>query len=241
MELKLGKLPKRNDPRTLMFARYLNVANLPIIPKSVDYSAGITDWGMMLNDKIGDCAIAGPGHLIEAWTVGAKIIPDSEILKTYSAISGYDPLTGRNDSGCVLLDVLNFWRNKGIMDDKIGAFAEVDIKDENDIKAAIYLFNGLNIGVAIPESAEQQFSKGQPWKVVKNSNIVGGHCIILVGFDSKYYYAVTWGKVVKIEKAWLKKYMDEAWAIISQDYIFNGKTKQGFLSDQLIEDLKLIA
>jgi hypothetical protein len=95
--------------------------------------------------------------------------------------------------------------------------------------------------VALPESAENQFRQNKPWKIVKGSQIMGGHCIILIGYDSKYYYAVTWGQVVKIERTWLFKYMDEAYPIISKDYLLNDKTVAGFNMTQLQQDLKLIA
>jgi hypothetical protein len=239
-KLMMGKLPKKEDSRNLKFAKYLS-GTLPAIPKQYIGYKILTKWGMMLNDKIGDCTIAGAGHLINAWTSGKTIPPDYIIQKVYSDISGYDPTTGNKDDGCVELDVLNYWHKTGINGDTIGAFAEVNIKKEADIKAALYLFNGLYIGVNLPSSAEYQFQKGEPWKVVKGAQIVGGHCIVLVAYDETYYYAVTWGDIVKIEKAWLKKYMDEAYAIISQDYIQGGKTLQGYNIPALTTDMRLIS
>jgi hypothetical protein len=238
--LKLGKLPKKEDKRNLKFAKYLT-RPLPTIPIKVDYTAGITAWGMMLNDQLGDCTIAGEGHFIEAWTKGKTIIPDSVIKSVYSRNSGYNPQTGQNDNGCVELDVLNDWRKNGVGDDKIGAFTEVNIKKEAEIKAAIYLFNGLYIGVALPKSAEDQFNAGKPWTVVKGSQILGGHCVVLIGYDEQYYYTITWGSIVKIEKSWLKKYMDEAYAIISNDYFIGDKTAEGYDLETLNTDLQLIS
>jgi hypothetical protein len=148
-ELKLGKLHKRNDPRTLKFAAYVESYILPSIPKQAFYGASIKDWGMMLNDKIGDCTCAGIGHLVQDWTasVGSQFnIPDSDILKAYSDISGYDPKTGRNDTGCNMLDVLNYCCKKGIGGHTIEAYTEVNVKNETNIKAGIYLFEGFISG-----------------------------------------------------------------------------------------------
>ena len=240
MNLKLGKLPKKKDKRNLKFAKYLT-GTLPVIPTKVDYTAGITAWGMMLNDKLGDCTIASEGHLILAWTGGKTIVPDSVIGSVYSRNSGYDPKTGKNDNGCVELDVLNDWHKNGVGDDKIVAFTEVNIKREAEIKAAIYLFNGIYIGVALPRSAEEQFNTGKPWTVVKGSQIIGGHSVIIVGYDDQYYFIVSWGRIVKAERAWLKKYMDEAYAIISNDYFIGNKTAEGYDLEALNADLQLIS
>jgi len=237
---QLGKLPKKHDDRNLQFAKYLKADVLPPLPDKVDYTDGISGWGMMLNDKIGDCTIAAVGHLIEAWTDGKEIVPDSTIQAVYSAISGYDPVTGNNDNGCAELDVLNYWQTTGVNGDTIGAFAEIDINQPIDIKTALYMFNGVYIGVNLPESAETEFENNQPWVVVNGSPIEGGHAIILVGFDNTYYYAVTWGAVVSIDPAWITKYMDEAYAIISNDYFSGTKTAEGFDIATLTADLKLI-
>ena len=237
---KLGKLPKKSDSRNLQFSKYLKAGVLPHVPSTVDYSDKISQWGMMLNDTIGDCTIAAAGHLIEAWSDGKIIVPDPTIQSVYSAISGYDPVTGKNDNGCAELDVLNYWHNTGINNDKIGAFTEVDIKNTTDIKTALYLFNGLYIGVSLPESAPDEFHENVPWTIVPGSPVEGGHAIILVGFDRHYFYAVTWGAIVSIVPAWLTKYMDEAYAIISNDYFTGAKTAEGFDIASLTNDLKLI-
>ncbi len=237
---RLGKLPKKYDSRNLQFAKYLKLAVLPPIPTKIDYSDGITGWGMMLNDKIGDCTIAAVGHLIEAWSGGKTIVPDLTIQNVYSAISGYDPVTGKNDNGCAELDVLNYWYTTGVNGDKIGAFAEVNINNPVDINTALYLFNGLYIGVNLPASAEQEFENNQPWVVVNGSPIEGGHAIIIVGYDQTYYYAVTWGAIVAIDPTWISTYMDEAYAIISNDYIVGTKTLEGFDIAALTADLNLI-
>jgi hypothetical protein len=54
--MRLGKFPRRHDRRTLKMARYLTAA-LPPAPASADWTSGITDWGMMLNDQLGCCVL----------------------------------------------------------------------------------------------------------------------------------------------------------------------------------------
>jgi len=239
-KFKLGKHPKKVDSRTLQFSKYVK-PNLPPVPAIIDYSQGIINWGMMLNDSIGDCTIAAIAHLIEAWTKQGKVIPDNLILAFYSAISGYDPHTGNNDNGAAILDVLSKWKKDGIDGDKIGAYAEININNLDEVKAALYLFNGLDIGIQCPDSAQQQFENNQVWSVVPGANVEGGHSIDLIGFDGTYYIGITWGALVKIDPEFLKTYMDEAYVTIDIDYISGGKTLEGFDIDTLVSDLKAIS
>ena len=114
--LKLGKRPRRHDVRTLMMARYLTGA-LPAAPARVDYTHGIADWGMMLNDQLGCCTIAAVGHAVQTWTANAigreLTVPDSAILATYEKWDGYNPTDPSTDLGGVELDVLKAWRQQG--------------------------------------------------------------------------------------------------------------------------------
>src|SRR6185295_7357061 len=109
--MKLGKLAPKHDSRTLQLANYLNTGKLPKIPTQKDWSGKISSWGMLANDRLGDCTCAAAGHFIEEWTANAstEIVPsDTDIITAYSAVSGYDPQTGANDNGAVELDVLNY-------------------------------------------------------------------------------------------------------------------------------------
>ena len=129
--MKLGKLAKRHDPRTLKLSNYVSKAGIviPTQPLTEDWMSKVQEWGMMVNDQVGDCAVAGPGHIILRDTTyqGAPFRPsDAQIIKAYSDISGYNPSTGDNDNGCVILDVLNYWRKIGIGGHQIKAFVEVD-------------------------------------------------------------------------------------------------------------------
>src|SRR3984885_3248276 len=103
-KMKLGKALPVHDPRTLLLANYIDTAALPPVPAVFAYAKniGATAWGMMANDKIGDCTCAAAGHLIMEWTDdnGKMVTPATkQIIAAYSAITGYDPKTGLNDNG----------------------------------------------------------------------------------------------------------------------------------------------
>jgi hypothetical protein len=130
--MKLGKKARRHDPRTLKLARYMT-ALLPPAPASVDYTRGTTDWGMMLNDQLGDCIIAdGPGHATQVWTLNATgtmaTPPDSLILATYEKWCGYNPANSATDQGGVELDVLNDWRQQGFNGQTLEAYVAIGLE-----------------------------------------------------------------------------------------------------------------
>ena len=89
--MKLGKLPPKHDPRTLMLAKYTSA--LPAAPASVTWSDKISHLGEMKNNVLGDCTCAGIGHAIQTWTaqVGDQVIlPDDTIVDLYKGACGYD-------------------------------------------------------------------------------------------------------------------------------------------------------
>jgi len=140
LKLKLGKSVARHDPRALLLASYVTPA-LPVPPASFDLTSKVKAWGMMDNDQIGDCTCAAAGHLIIEWTANAKkkmVTPtDKQIVAAYSAITGYNPVTGANDNGANEVDVLNYWRQTGIAKHKIGAYVSLEPANHNHIMNSV--------------------------------------------------------------------------------------------------------
>jgi hypothetical protein len=244
---KLGKLAAKHDPRTLMLAAILTAATLPAAPPTCDYSAKVGDsWGMMKNDTLGDCAIAGPGHLIMMRTAnaGTEFVPtDAQIVKAYSAVSGYNPKTGANDNGCVLLDVMKYWRTSGIAGHKIGAFAAVEPTNQLQMKTALWLFEGLVLGFQLPASVENATVWDVPNGGLKGKGKPGswgGHCVAgstygpitrttVVGYDLDGLLVISWGQLIRVTWAFIAAYCDEAYAIVSTDMLLpTGVCPAGF-------------
>ena len=241
---KLGKLAPRLDSRTLKFKTYLT--KLPPIPAAIDWTGKVKTWPMFLNDSIGICTIAGGAHLEMGWSSYAapnEAIPtDQQVLAAYSAITGYTPSDPSTDTGADLLTVLNYWRKQKIAGHGIKYYAQIALNSQEQLQASIALMGGAYIGVNLPQSAEDAFQAGQPWTDTTDKNILGGHCIVLVGYDPTYVTAVTWGATVKISYAWLNTYMDEAYAIISPQWVEAGgvNTPTGLNLTQLEADLAAI-
>jgi len=247
-KLKLGKHVARHDPRTLLLAAYVT-PTLPTPPPSFDLAAKVQAWGMMYNDQIGDCTCAAAGHLIMEWTANAKkkmVTPsDKQIVAAYSAITGYNPATGANDNGAVEIDVLNYWRQTGIAGHKIAAYMALEPSNTNHIMDSVYIFEGCYIGLQLPISAQEQTKNRQPWSVPPGGTngdgkpgSWGGHAVPVVAYDSRGVTVVTWGTLQLMTWTFWGAYCEEAYAILSTDYLTGKKTTpQGFKMQQLQADL----
>jgi hypothetical protein len=242
--VKLGKLPPKHDARTLQFANYIDGDKLPILPAKYDWSSKVKKWGMMKNDTLGDCTCAAAGHLIMEWTAdnNVPVVPaDAAIVKAYSAITGYDPKTGKNDNGAVETDVLNFWRKSGIAGHKIFAYAGLEPKNHNHVQEAVYLFGGCYIGLSLPLSAQTQKVWSVPPGGITGQGAPGswgGHAVPVVAYNATGITVVTWGALKKMTWGFWDAYCEESYAIISPDFIKAGKTPIGFNLAALQADLK---
>lgn len=225
---KLGKLPVRSDRRTLKLENYTTV--MPAPPPRRFFQERVLSWPMFLNDRLGDCVIAAAGHMVMQWTTYARGIgampTDSLILEAYERIGGYvqgDPST---DNGCVMLTALNAWRKDGIGNHQIGGFASV-FPDHRGIGEAVSLFGSAFIGVNLPLSAQQQTER---WEVdTSNPSAAvpgswGGHCVPIVGYQPDGVLVVTWGRKVWASWEFLAKYCDEAYAVLSRDWLADPNT-----------------
>jgi hypothetical protein len=243
---KLGRKAAAHDPRTLSLSKYI-LPELPAAPSEVDFSDKVTKWGMMLNDKIGDCTVAACAHQIQQWTAatGKEQTPsDDSILSAYEAVSGYRPEHPETDGGAEVLDVLKYWRKLGIADHKIGAFASVDPSNFDHVRAAVWIFGSAYLGLNLPKSAQKQ----DVWDVPAGGAIGpgepgswGGHAVEVAGYSPKGVFVVTWGALKLMTWDFFKTYCAEAYAIISQDFLADGKTpNNGFDTKTLEDDLKMV-
>jgi hypothetical protein len=252
LKLKLGKHPARHDPRTLLFATYTTPA-LPAPPQQLDLATVVKSaWGMMDNDQIGDCTCAAAGHMMMEWTASAQskmFTPsDQQIVAAYSAITGYNPKTGANDNGAQEIDVLNYWRQQGIAGHEIEAYMALEPSNHTHVMDAVWIFGGCYIGLQLPKSAQAQTSNKQIWSVPPGGThgegapgSWGGHAVPVVAYDSRSLTVVTWGALQSMTWSFWAAYCDEAYAIISADYLEQKGGQpvapNGFNLVQLQEDL----
>ncbi len=227
---KLGKSRTRPDQRNFLFAALFK--GTVILPTEYDFD--VTHPGiptpMFGNDVYGDCVMAGRAHQtlrFENLEQSRKLsITDKEVEREYFKESG------GQDSGLVVLDSLNLWRQRGWIAAtkryKIKAFAQINVAHRSEIKRGIYLDVGIGLGLKLPKSASRQIQTGKPWEVVRGPTGApgswGGHYVYVPGYTKLGPVCVTWGRKQQMTWAFLDKYCDEAYAII--DAVDTAKKKK---------------
>jgi hypothetical protein len=227
---KLGKAPAKRDERNLMFAALLKA---PVtVPDEYDFDLkhnGIPT-PMFSNDVLGCCVISGRAHQ----TLRFEDIELSKVIKitNQEVEKEYFKETGGPDSGLVVLDSLNIWRQKGWTAAgrklTIRAFTQLNQKNHKEVRTAIFLNLGVGLGVSLPKSAQKQINAGKPWDVVTGPDSKpgswGGHYIFVPGYTKIGPVCVTWGRKQQLTWKFVDKYCDEAYAIF--DAADTNKTKK---------------
>lgn len=227
MTFALGRLPA--DPTKPKLRLYRSAT--PKAPVSVDYLSRVRNWGMLLNDRIGNCTVAGAAHIamaVDKYGQGRDLrISDAEALRAYRAISGYNPADPNTDVGATLQDALDYWRNTGIAGNKIAAFAFIDAKDLELVRACIATFGSVYTGMDFPHSAYDQMDRGVPWTVTRTYSD-GGHCVPIGAYDQQSFTCVTWGRPQKMSVNFYLTYFDEVAVPIDPDWLsVTGKSPAG--------------
>lgn len=237
--MRLGAEMSPDDDRTLRLARYIDPKALPPAPSHTNNAAAVKSWPMFLNDQIGDCTIASFAHADELFRalggIAGPPISDDIVLATYEAITGYKPSDPSTDRGAVILDTLRYWRKTGfagVPGRTIGAFASVDVHNHALVRDAVFLLDGLDVGVNLPISAQTMGNHWRRPRTTTGANAPGswgGHCIWAVDFNRYGVLVVSWGGVIRVDYAFWDEYVSEAWACLSPEIITGtGRDIQGF-------------
>ncbi|MCI3277538.1 hypothetical protein [Streptomyces cylindrosporus] len=222
-----GRRPHDPDRPHLKVSRLLTT-DLPAPPAAADWLSPVPAdaWGMLGNDEVGDCTIAGIAHkrIGDAYAnQGLRLdISTADCLKYYGHF-GYRPGDPSTDNGAVCQDVLAYWHTHGFRGEKNLAYARINVDDHNEVKQAIHLFGQIYCGVTITQAAEDQFNGEEVWSL-KRSPVLGGHCITIGAYDRRGLDAVTWGTVHRMTWRWWDVYGDEAWAVFNPSDFVDPKT-----------------
>ncbi len=223
----LGKRAPRYDGRTFAIEDFVDARAVPAPPPARDWTTkAAPQFGMMLNDQIGCCGSAGKAHLIQIQTAanGSEItLSDRDVLDDYSRNSGYIPGQPATDGGEILLDSLNDWRQTGIGGHRIGAYVKLQPGNKLHVEQAINLFGGVYIGAALPAAAQDQ----TVWDVARpgehgvrfTPGSWGGHCMAVALYNRTGVGFITWGTIKIATWEWFFTYVDEAYAVISDDWV----------------------
>jgi hypothetical protein len=236
---KLGRLPGK-IPVGLRDLGYYAAGPLPKAPAQVQVPS-VGDWGMLGNDQYGDCGVAGLEHLFMS---DAALTKEHEhFASAQQAVDYYLTYTGGQDSGVVLSDYLAYVRQNPFYGKKVDSFAPVAVQDIPTLQTAVFIYGAAYTGIAVTDTMQEAFSAHQPWTldIINAGQVVGGHCIPIVGYSDNWLYAVTWGGLQQISYSAWHAIASEAWAVITGEFVGRHGDGRGINIAALRADLDRLA
>lgn len=187
---------------------------------------------MALNNRFGDCTIAGAVHLNQQgalvldmpWTYCGDEVTD----RTYFT------LTKGADSGLQLPQVLRPWHMGEFLGQKPnGGYGFVHPKATTQVQQSIWVFGAIYMAVNLPAIAQDQFKVDGSgvWELTHTQadyQIEGGHCIVGVAYSPEGVYVVTWGGIVLVTWEWWFTYGTQAYAVVPPDFVAHNGDGRGF-------------
>lgn len=258
---KLGKqsfTPKAKDLKLKAYVDKAALIDSGQVPPASSWTAMLTpsnnlpqkDTDPLGNDEIGLCVYAGPGHmvkLISQQTGVGLTVTRQQVVDAYAEDTGYDPVTGANDNGAVIRDMLKRWQSKGLYGTKALAYALVDYTDPDEVAIASWLGCGTIGGYALPLASQKQvdsmgrqiwflpdtgFPKGQ------GPGTWGGHCIYETATSPAIDGGNSWGDNIIWTPEWRQACQDECWIVLVDAWkLVTGRAPNGFAWEQLLADV----
>ena len=250
---RLGRLARAHNKNIPMLHTLLEgLAVEPVVP-SVDYTKGMApNLGIMKNDTLGDCTCAAFYHAVQVWTFNTtkNVVtePDGDVVDLYEQACGYKPKQGGEGPGGNEQHVLTYilkkgapWGSDGQQRHKITSFVEVDVKNRDNIKRTIYDCGVAYIGFNVPQYIVPQDAEPLAiWDVntAADNTIVGGHAVVLAGYDANGAKVISWGKYYTMTWAFFDKFVDEAYAITDPEWGKAKGTPGGLTVDRLVQAMQ---
>ncbi len=257
---KLGKL----DPVESPFGEFKTYfeETLPAPPTSAHWGSRVTaPWQLDGNGPdpsvtiapegwsgCGDCVECGKAHKLLADNYdefGHTVsVPSADaVVEQYCVAQGCTPTELFNDpnqydNGENVSTSLTTWCTTEEYGVKAAFTAPVNSGSSADIRNGIYLGGGLLAGIQLPQSAEEQFPNEWTWE--PRSPILGGHCILLIGYTSDYVAIVSWGALIKASWQFIQHTIDEAHTLVLPQAIAAGKGPTGLLIPKWESDLRAL-
>lgn len=177
--------------------------------------------GMLANDKLGDCEIAGQDHgqMLDDAEAGRPIpeFDDATATADYSAVGGYVPGKPETDQGLETRETLAYRRKTGMASvdkkrHKIGIFGELPFADLDYLDAVGQTTGKIALGTAITNEAAAQFDRAEPFDLGGDEDLDGYHFVYVVGKLAGNFVVITWGTFALMTPRYLQAKADEAWA-----------------------------
>jgi hypothetical protein len=262
----LGKHDATEDHRDLPFASYIDTdlidLSSPPPAATIGHAQYMPQPRLMLGngpdpsvapdfEGAGDCVFAGITNMFRLlFAIASKgLFPAIGLtaIQNYSEVTGYVLNDADTDNGTDMRKAMNWLRKTGYKDangtrHKIGGYGTVNVKNWYEYLWAVYLSDGGALsGIQFPNYAMTEFNQNKPWSYKPNPDIEGGHCINVdldVVAQDIGFKAETWARDQAVYKEFLTGLLDEAYFTVDSEGMVNGKTLEGFDSQQLLLDAK---
>jgi hypothetical protein len=238
--LKLGRRSPKNAP-AILFAHILKA--IPIHPLSEDYLSSLSGWQMLGNDTVGDCvavAWANMRRFLSTELTGKEDYPDQQ--EVYEIYKTQNPNFPNQDDGMDIQTLLEYLiKNGGPDGAKPVAFAKVDFTNLDEVKAALYIFGGILLGVNVQKENMADFDAGRPWDYHPHGTLDGGHCVLAGGYLSQSKNDVrfiTWAKETAFTDNFWSNLAEEAWVVIWPENLGTKQFVDGVDLQALADDYK---
>ena len=242
---QLGKLdPIPSRPR-LKFKNFWTGIT-PDHPLAENYQDAINDYQELGNDLFGVCVPVGMANLTYLVTTyaGTPLYPNQQdvfdLYKTQNPAFIPNPNSPIQDNGMVVQKMLEYCQKTGWPNGRrIIAFASVNIKNPDEIRAASAIFGGVLLGMGVQRAQQQQFDAGQVWDYVPGSTVEGGHCVFDGGYASTPkldFRFVTWKTKTAMTQSYWDKEGDECWVVVQPENLLTKQFQQGVTIDILKSD-----
>lgn len=201
---------------------------------------------MYANDQQGCCVVSSGFKAVGVWSgndaEGSPIVgTDQQVLREYHRIGG------PGDNGLVIAEALTDLMVRGWdignARRKIDGFGDLDTTDIKACKVIAMLFGGFNIGFNVPAQwMGSNTYEGAVWDTPTNWSMVGGHDMLMVGWNETGFRFATWGIEVVMTYAAFRnlRIVDEAYGKLGPDwYGRDGRAPNGLDVDSLKHDMDL--
>ena len=226
--MRLGKQAHKHDDRTMALGEF--IAPTLVVPSRYDFDKERTPfptkmWG---NDEWGDCVIAGRANQLLRFerVEQRRTLPltDEIVISEYQRLCqeqfGAAPQSAgdENDNGLIVLDSLKSWRNEGwrLKSTKkrsidvytIAAYGELHPNDPLQLRQAIYLFHGIQLGFWLPRAVQgasewvYDGETGADWK----PGSWGGHLVTAFKYDQNSVTVISWGQKIMVNNSFVEKF-----------------------------------
>lgn len=254
---KLGRRPPKHAP-----ALYLPLTGVvPVHPAGVDHLSQVPVWMLGRNTEFGTCGPTDAANyfvMVYRYLLGEDItVTDGAIFDLYrrSGNPHFDPTDpgGPGDQGvdmqtmleALLAGGLDITHANGRVENvRPVAFAKLQAGID-DVRAAISIFGGANLGVDLEVSQQTQTDGGGPWDYSRSAEW-GGHAVMAGRYTSSAVRGqtdvgvVTWAEPLGTTDTFLTHQLSEAWVVVLPVHLAHPAFQQGVDVAALASDFEAL-